>query len=634
LHSDLVAFVGPNEAGKSSVLLALTHLNDDRGFEQHERSRRQPETFPELRWQIQLEDADRQLIAEVHDAAGVNRVTVTKGADGIRRWSYSPVVPKRDITHRSASLNLLKSLTDKAIAPLATELGEDPDLATLMNLLSSPEESYSEAEVENLRVRIETLRQLMQSQQAADPESALASDQFGKAANLISEAVSELQTVIALETAATPTEKIKEILEGRLPELRLYRPEDRDLHTEYDLSTELDNPHPALRHLADVADLDLAALKNEVLSGNTADATSRKKEANKKLKKVFAAWKQEGVAIQIETDSTALHIQVTTGDGVSALADRSEGMRWFASLLAFMNGGGDNQILLADEIETHLHYDAQADLVELLAKQRSAAKVIYTTHSFGCLPNDMGNGVRVVRQLEGGWSSLQNGFWSEGAGFSPLMLSMGAAAAAFTPTRRAIIGEGPTEAIVLPTLFAEASGERTAFQVAPGLSSVAAIDIPGLQSEAGHVGYLVDGDRGGLALRDVLIKAKVSVDRIVVLVDPDSGDALETEDLIDLDIYVRAVNDELRCWNTMTAEIGVADIPRSMRTKAVDKWCESNNVLSPDKAAVAQRVVNLAWYQKMDAAPGASDWTQAYAQDRRSLILNILGSLNTAVSAP
>jgi predicted ATP-dependent endonuclease of OLD family len=53
-------------------------------------------------------------------------------------------------------------------------------------------------------------------------------------------------------------------------------------------------------------------------------------------------------------------------------------------------------ILLLDEIETHLHYDAQADLAQMLAKQEIVAKVIYTTHSMGCLPEDLGTGVRFI----------------------------------------------------------------------------------------------------------------------------------------------------------------------------------------------------------------------------------------------
>src|SRR5262245_25987476 len=40
LHGDLVAFVGPNEAGKSSLLRALAHLTDQGEYEPNERPRR------------------------------------------------------------------------------------------------------------------------------------------------------------------------------------------------------------------------------------------------------------------------------------------------------------------------------------------------------------------------------------------------------------------------------------------------------------------------------------------------------------------------------------------------------------------------------------------------------------------
>src|SRR5262249_36385344 len=153
-----------------------------------------------------------------------------------------------------------------------------------------------------------------------------------------------------------------------------------------------------------------------------ADLSTRRNTANKRLMEVFEAnWNQQGIAIQVDVQGTILFVQATTPEdvGLSDIGERSDGLRWFAALLAFSHGWNNHPILLVDEIETHLHYDAQADLVGVLSRQSFTSKVIYTTHSFGCLPNDLGTGVRVVHPIDNATSCLENGFWKRGAGFSP-----------------------------------------------------------------------------------------------------------------------------------------------------------------------------------------------------------------------
>ena len=159
----------------------------------------------------------------------------------------------------------------------------------------------------------------------------------------------------------------------------------------------------------------------------------------------------------------------------------------------------------------------------------------------------LARGVRVVEQIGVGRSKLENGYWHKGAGFQPLLASMGAAAVSFTPTRRALITEGPADAILYPSLFREAlSANKLDFQVAPGLSIVAKAGLAELDHEAGRVGYLVDGDPGGLQLKSDLIAAGVPADRIFDLTH--GAEALEVEDLIDTRLYVDCVNQELDLW--------------------------------------------------------------------------------------
>ena len=160
---------------------------------------------------------------------------------------------------------------------------------------------------------------------------------------------------------------------------------------------------------------------------------------------------------------------------------RSDGLRQFVALRAYvaLEEATVKPVLLIDEAETHLHYDAQADLVQVLEEQDDVAKVVYTTHSAGCLPRDLGTGIRAIvptyRESDGERSQTDdsevvNRFWTHGRGFSPILIAMGASVLAFASTRKAVIAEGMSDAMLLPTLIREATGaDHLEYQVAPTL---------------------------------------------------------------------------------------------------------------------------------------------------------------------
>lgn len=628
LHGDLVAFVGPNEAGKSSLLKALAHLSDSGAFETNESPRRTTHT-PKLTWHFQLEDSDKAAIADLPDTSRVERAVVTKDSSGRRKWRLEPHSPRRDRGSRSVAADLLQSLlSHEALAAADAHRRVDFSLeeyTRAIETLRADVENYEQADLEGLRQVATRLRAIDMDVETnddgvPDQEAATRREQFVVDRDVAAESVDE---VAAAEAQPSPWRQCVDALSGRLPRLVLFAEEDRRLESRYDLDEVADSPPAALGHLADLAQLDLTALRDEAAADAIADVATRRNAANRVLLDAFdQSWNQQGIAIQFEVQANVLFVNATTPEdqGLSPLDDRSDGLRWFAALLAFTHGWSEDTILLVDEIEQHLHYDAQADLVDVLTRQSFTSKVIYTTHSFGCLPHDLGTGVRVVHPIDAATSRLENGFWTKGSGFSPLLASMGAAAVTFTPTRHAVIGEGPCEAILLPTILRQATGlDKLGFQVAPGLSSVAAAGVPGLEAEAGRVAFLTDGDDGGRALRKMLTERGVDEDRVVCLVDGD--EELEIEDLIDAEVYCGAVNAEIRCWQSPTEHITPDDLAVSLRTKAVEAWCTDKGLEAPDKVAVAQRVANAAADREVFAAARREVATSLVAAIRRSLRL-------------
>ncbi len=595
LVGGLIAFVGPNEAGKSSLLDAMAKLTVEDPFAETDKPRRS-ELVPTLSWHFKLSPEDKAALADIHDADHIERVVKTRRWSANDTWKLEPRRPQRDLSHR---IPLAESIEE--LRPVLVSLGVDPNQIDIVTeILRADKETFPKDQVDALDWLAESATEALEpKEEPGDPGDLPAEDAIAEiddeARARITELADTLQGAAELERKLHPFQQVISILRDRLPRMVLFSQADRDLQSEYDLNVVAANPPPALDHLRSLADLDLVALRDAARTNRRADVSTWRDNANRRLKEAFASsWHQTDIALQVDVDGSTLLVQATTpaDAGVSSVDERSDGLRWFAALLAYSHGWSGPTVLLADEIETHLHYDAQADLIDVLQAQSFAQKVIYTTHSFGSLPPDLGAGVRVVRQIDTGRSQLENGFWAEGSGFSPLLARMGATAFSFTPARRAVIAEGPADAVLLPTLIRQATGlDRLDYQIVPGLSVVAISDIPSLAEEAGQVFFLTDSDGGGEDLRRHLLTSGVDESQVFEL---NPGATCELEDLVNVESYVAAVNAELETWN------GGGDLVdpsvfdgQDLRSKILADWCSSRSAQAPDKVAVAQRLVEV-----------------------------------------
>jgi predicted ATP-dependent endonuclease of OLD family len=353
--------------------------------------------------------------------------------------------------------------------------------------------------------------------------------------------------------------------------------------------------------------MDFDELRQAIGSNDQSRVEEVLEAANDTLKARFkATWKQSGTFVRLRVDGDQLHVFASNKPGdYIAISERSDGLRQFVALFAYVERYNDRPaepILLVDEAERHLHYDAQADLVRAFTRQTSAAKVIYTTHSAGCLPQDLGNGVRIIApvgpedQPADTWdrSCIRNWFWTDGPGFAPLLIGMGASALAFSATQRAVMTEGIVDAMLMPTLFREATDNQdVGFQVAPALAEIAPEAIKDIDLIAARVAYLLDADEGGRAHKQKLLDAGVPENRIVLLPAAD-GEDLAVEDLIVEQIYREAVNAELESRGLEIDE--ATALPSSGRSSFVKAWCTAHpdkdgDTAPPGKRAVAQRIL-------------------------------------------
>lgn len=598
LDQKLVAIVGPNEAGKSTLLKALAMSGTGDALSPPERSRgaEVPDATRFVTLYLTLEQDDVDLLSDLPLNELPARMTVSRRADG-----GAPTIELQPEPRKSAAIvvdvqrALIKSIPSGPLLPRSDtgepETDETPeeyqDRAQLLtdlkglgtDVLTLAKDSGS-SDVDRVALRAQASSVLPRLSAFTLPDS-------------LREA---LQSLIDWLDIPEPGEEVRSRLAARVPDMALFTDADRGLQSAYALDAALlAATPPALTNLARLAELDLSALVAAVEGGEISRRNTLKNRANKKLAAHFStAWQQSELTVELNVENNTLRIGLVEDEVfASVLDERSQGLRTFVALSAFLaaRDSGRPTVLLIDEAENHLHINAQADLVEMFAQQAQAAKVIYTTHSPACLPADLGVGIRAVVVDGEETSHIENSFWRQtGPALTSLMMAMGASAAAFTPARCVVVAEGASDMILLPTLLRAATGLRKLpYQVAPGLSELPRDLYPDLDLEAAKVAYLVDGDSGGEDLAKAVGRS-VPDDLVVSLRVPG------IENLLPAELYTEVLETAVR-EATALGPIGAPLYPGrydSSWSKAADAWLESQGHSPPSKVVVASLVAERA----------------------------------------
>ena len=599
----LIAIVGPNEAGKSSFLEALAELASAEPFPQSVRTRGTTDQ-PRVWARFVLDNEDKEALAGIPEARDLRQLVLEKSSR--LRYVFEPDVT-RDLTPRVDALRIL----DRTLShPWMAERDEDDILLQLARSargsLAADDEDLEEDQI----AIIERLATALQNETIPP--------RLGKLADAIALAH-------ANEKKANPWEAALGVLRKRIPLFLPFEAEARDLRTTYSFD---DEPNQALHNLLSLAGTTWHGLYTA--SSDPGGLEGALEVARERLDETFSAWSQTPLVVRISVADNAVSVMVRMSARTDYLGieERSDGLRQFVALRAHVasRGGVALPILLVDEADVHLHYNAQADLVQVLESQQEAAKVIYTTHSAGCLPQDLGRGIRIiVPQPDSDDSRVINWFWAEdasGSAFSPLLIGMGASTLAFASTRRAVIAEGAADAILLPTMVREVTGLETLhYQIAPGLANVDAAAVSELDLVAARVAYVLDGDAAGDSKQKLLIDAGVPKERILRLGSRRSPIVLE--DLLNEDVYLDSVNEELARWR-QDMRIPKSAMKPVSRPASVVAWCNRQNppVPAPSKRAVAHRVL-----ERAKAGP-------IVARQRRRVVQNLHDAIERLLDQP
>lgn len=586
----LLAFVGQNESGKSSVLTALEWLSEDdeTPLDQLDRARTNKK---DAGWIVGAEFALGHAEIDLLEPLGFEVVPTTIGvwkqADGKLFTAFSdPSDPKRDpapFKAASAAIARVQQRLQKQIQAAGVELDEDGEdqgpevwIARVLERLDEPEVDWKPVD----QRAAESLAEWLD-----EPPPRGNHPRDSKTAGLVRAAAS-------IGRRPHPRAAGIELLRDRIPSFLLFRENDRILPTVTPMDASSRSQMPsAIKNLLAVAAVDIEAVWRAHQSEDSGEKRTQLAAGNRRLDEFFGqAWNQSNISVNIDVDETGLvtHVIDLDTQRYTRIEERSEGLRAFITLAVFL-GSQDLDvppILLIDEAELHLHSDAQADLVGGLLKQINATQVWYTTHSPACLPSDLGTGIRLLERQEEK-SEIKSHFWTnQEPGFGPLLYAMGAGAAAFSRCRWAVLGEGASEMILLPTLIRAATGlEDLPYQVAPGLSHAHGHGLD-VEEVAARVIYLVDGDKSGSDYLADLRKRQVPESRLKSL---PRGTSIE--DLLDRGFLLDVIAQLLPTG----ALRPTATIFKASQTagRSIKKWADDNGA-AVGKVAIAYAVIDRA----------------------------------------
>jgi predicted ATPase len=164
-----------------------------------------------------------------------------------------------------------------------------------------------------------------------------------------------------------------------LPTFAYFTDEMRTLHDSYVVAEVAASMPASLGNLLALSGVSIGEWHGAVKENILPEIRTLEDRANKALEKtVSKAWSQSDLIVRLTCDAGNLRVLVQdTSSTYSDLSERSDGLRQFVALRAFMaNSHLRHPILLIDELEQRLHYDAQADLVQVLQTQSLAPKIV------------------------------------------------------------------------------------------------------------------------------------------------------------------------------------------------------------------------------------------------------------------
>ena len=270
LDQKLVAIVGPNEAGKTTLLKALAYVDASDALAPAQRSRTSTgvaDSTPVVSLRYRVSDEDRKELEDLELEDTPIEFFVSRRADGDGpNFTVKPAPRKSEAQLKQLAVDLGESLSAiSVLEPLPIETAEEDEIP------EPPDGSPLLDELRLLRQDLEThLATPVGEREPIDALRELA-DKDVEALSAFAETDGLQRLLLSLGAwvdREDPTERTKKALWSLTPDVVMFTEADRTLASTYTLDDVLLGDVPtALANLARLAGLDLNALTQAVQTG-------------------------------------------------------------------------------------------------------------------------------------------------------------------------------------------------------------------------------------------------------------------------------------------------------------------------------------------------------------------------------
>jgi hypothetical protein len=412
---------------------------------------------------------------------------------------------------------------------------------------------------------------------------------------------------------------------------------------------QLTNEEQTIKIVLDLAkvNIDEFLAKGATPEGRTVRSFDKRAASSYLSKQFRDLWTQKEVDFDIEIDGTTLNIfaeDKAVGMPVR-LNQRSSGFRWHVSFAWKFTRASRGQykgcILLLEEPGIHLHYSGQRDLLEVFQRLSKLNTILYTTHLASMVDPAYPERVRIV-ETKGNHATVKKGVVSsQRAPMAVIELSLGLTGdmSGLLGTRQTLIVEGGDDALILHKLSGILRSEGKAHlsdriylwpaRGAPKTPMYAAFAV----GQGWDSGVLLDTDSEGHAAKDKIeeLTLKGLADeqkaRFRVLMLGKAAGIKKTdaaiEDLFDDQFYIDCVN----------AAFGIAIKPEDLPVDGSDmitRRVESVVVERYGRKELDKRCVMSEILRRFDGWEKRSDLPQGTAQRAEKLFKAINAAFSGA----
>lgn len=396
---------GKNEAGKSSILEALSEFSTNTLISDKAIPITNPALKPSVEITLNLAPADWNEITNKSGLDEKSAKEIKAAVQSIKSISITKEFPNNykisqelETAIKQWFNNRDKTLKDNLLLTLTAELSNPPNtpnqlIAKLLTIINASSKSTS------------TKQALSQIQSGLDRVSTGTS---------ITEIQSTRNSLIAIQSEVDSLTALKQTIDLHVSNAILsYAPNFilfnsfEDVFPSEVLFAQLES-NPWIQDLARVSDLNIEVIRGS----NSAIKKQHKHKLNLQLNNDFQQyWTQDYSNLSVDWDSSTLNFWVEENGSFFPPDMRSQGRRWHLAFYIKVSArvrSNTANILLIDEPGLYLHATAQRDILKHLEDSGRSNQIIFSTHSPYLIEPDKIDRIRLVVKSEKDGSCIEN----------------------------------------------------------------------------------------------------------------------------------------------------------------------------------------------------------------------------------